>query len=294
MVLLHGVRVPMYVWSGPETRADLAPILLIHGYMDAARTWDRVAPLLVESGRRVLAFDLRGYGDGLRVAQGCYYHFPDYILDVVALLDAARIEKVALVGHSMGGVVATLFAGSFPERAERLVLIEGLGPPDHLPGSAPARMRAFVEGSKRAWVKAAQGPPQSFGEAHALSRLKLNHPLLEDALLQSRLPHLAKEEVPGAFTWRFDALHRTRSPMPFFASMFCEFARAVTAKVLFVSGGVSGFHPSDEATRLAAFQTLEIQTIERAGHMVHWTEPEALARTICPFLRAPTEIPASA
>src|SRR5690349_21097831 len=63
-------------------------VFLVHGYMDAAGTWDRVAPALAAKGFRVLAPDMRGFGDGARVAKGSYYHFVDYVFDLAEIVDA--------------------------------------------------------------------------------------------------------------------------------------------------------------------------------------------------------------
>src|SRR5437764_4877976 len=80
-------------------------VVLVHGYMDAAGTWDRVAPVLAAAGFRVLAPDMRGFGDSARVPAGAYYHFIDYVFDLADLTLALSPEPFALVGHSMGGTI---------------------------------------------------------------------------------------------------------------------------------------------------------------------------------------------
>ena len=114
----------------PRSARRHTTVLLLHGYMDAAGTWDLVAPTLARAGFRVLAPDMRGFGDGARAPRGSYYHFPDYVADVAALVAALAADApLALVGPSMGGVVATLFAGAFPEKVAAVANLEGLGPP---------------------------------------------------------------------------------------------------------------------------------------------------------------------
>ena len=272
-------------WGGARAPGRRT-IVLLHGFMDAAGTWDLVAPTLAGEGHRVFALDLRGFGAGARAPAGGYYHFADYVFDVADVVDRlAPEESIAVVGHSMGGTVATLYAGTFPERVSRLAVVEGLGPPDMVPDLAPVRMRAWVDGVRR--VRARGGERGSFPRAEALRRLALNHPGVAEEVLASRLLHLL-EARPGdgedRVAWRSDPLHRTTSPTPFFASTFMAFARKVTCPVLFVSGGPKGFHPDDEAERLAAFPDLRSVEIPDAGHMVHWTRPGALAGHLVDFL----------
>ena len=272
-------------WGG-ERAPGRHTVVLLHGFMDAAGTWDLVAPALAARGHRVLALDLRGFGGGARAPSGSYYHFADYVFDVADVIDRLCPEEpVAVVGHSMGGTVATLYAGTFPERVARMVVVEGLGPPDMGPDLAPVRMRAWVDGVRR--VRERGRGRGSFPRAEALRRLALNHPGVQAEVLATRLVHLVEErpeEGPDHVTWRSDPLHRTTSPVPFFAKTFAAFARKITCPVLFVSGGPKGFHPDDEAERLATFPDLRAVEVADAGHMVHWTRPDALAAHLGDFL----------
>ncbi|HEY8079264.1 MAG TPA: alpha/beta hydrolase, partial [Labilithrix sp.] len=144
-VLANGLEHNVLEWNAASDAKPRGAVLLVHGFMDAAATWDRVAPKLAAAGLRVLAPDMRGFGEGARVAPGGYYHFVDYVFDLADLALALSPEPFALVGHSMGGTVATMLAGTFPERVTRLVSMEGLGPPDHGFDAAPVRMRAWIE-----------------------------------------------------------------------------------------------------------------------------------------------------
>jgi pimeloyl-ACP methyl ester carboxylesterase len=256
--------------------------LLLHGFMDAAATWDLVAPGLASEGLRVLAPDLRGFGEGPRSPAGAYYHFPDYILDVAELVEVLVPpgSPLVVVGHSMGGTIGTLYTGAFPERVTRLVLGEGAGPPDNEHAHSPDRLRQWVTESRAARDR---GERPMASPAEALRRLVLNHPRVPVEILRSRLPALARELPGGGLAWRADPLHRTRSPVPFFAASFKEFARRATCPVLFVSGGPLGWHPPDEEERLACFADLERLELADAGHMMHWTRPAELTRAIVDF-----------
>ena len=249
--------------------APSATCVVLHGFADAAATFDLVAPGLADAGLRVLLPDLRGFGESDRVSGGGYYHFPDYVADLDAVVREHAPEPFFLVGHSMGGTVATLFAGARPDRVRTLAVLEGMGPPDHPHDAAPVRMHQ--------WLEQLASPPShpAMTEADALRRLVAAHPRVPREILATRVPHLARREA-DALVWRFDPLHRTTSPMPFFADAYRAFAARVSCPVLYVSGGPLGWRVPDEAARLAAFPNATHVDLPDAGHMMHWTKPTEL------------------
>ncbi|CAN5703030.1 alpha/beta hydrolase [soil metagenome] len=284
----NGISLRVLEWDAAASAPSLArprpTVLLLHGFMDAAGTWDRVAPAIAGLGHRVIAPDLRGFGESDHVPAGGYYHFPDYVADVARVVEAHVDTPLVVVGHSMGGTVATLFAGTQPEKLHKLVVIEGIGPPDHPASAGPVRMRRWLEDLTRL-ERASSKPIKPMSEADALARLKMNHSRISDDVLRSRLPHLARPSPDGTgLVWRFDPLHRTTAPMPFFAEVFTTFADLVKCPVLYVSGGSLGYRPPDEAERLAHFENLTKVDLEHSGHMIHWTTPDLLVDELARFL----------
>jgi pimeloyl-ACP methyl ester carboxylesterase len=278
-VAANGLQHHVLEWAAAEPRATA---VLLHGFMDAAATWDLVAPHLAREGLRVLAPDLRGFGRGARLPAGAYYHFPDYVFDVADLIDALvpAGSPLVVVGHSMGGTIATLYTGSFPARVGRLVIAEGAGPPNSQHAHAPDRMRRWIDEVRTTRARGERAMPS---RDDALRRLANNHPRVAVDVLSTRLDALARDLPDGRVAWRADPLHATRSPMSFFAEGYKEFARRVECPVLFVSGGPLGWHPPDEDERIASFARLERVEIPEAGHMMHWTRPEQLARHVTRF-----------
>jgi pimeloyl-ACP methyl ester carboxylesterase len=114
--------------SGP---LDGCPVLLLHGGSSSAATWARLTASLPE--RRVIAPDLRGHGSSPRCAS---YPLDGYVADVVAALDRLRLDRAAVVGHSLGGYVAARLAMEQPQRVTRLVLEEPPVPPRSAPRPA--------------------------------------------------------------------------------------------------------------------------------------------------------------
>jgi pimeloyl-ACP methyl ester carboxylesterase len=279
-VRANGQDHPVIVWEPAHSPAR-ATVVLLHGYMDAPGTFADVVPALLHAGLRVLAPHQRGFGEGPRVPRGAYYHFPDYVFDLAEIVDAlVPSEPFFLVGHSMGGTVATMYAGAFPERVTRLALLEGTGPIDNPPGVAPIRMRKWIE-DVRALATKEKKPVKS--PEDALRRLAQNHGQVPVEVLRQRLDDLLGAQPDGTYEWLFDPLHRTLSPSPFFVATYKEFAKRVACPVLVVDGGPSGYQPPDEAERVASFADVRKESLPNAGHMLHWTEPSALARLLVEF-----------
>jgi pimeloyl-ACP methyl ester carboxylesterase len=193
----------------------------------------------------------------------------------------------------MGGVIATLFAGTFPERVTRLAVLEGAGPPDNPWEAGPQRMRRWIDQVRASRAQAAHASGAGMTRDEALKRLTVNHPQVATSVLESRLAALADSRQDGVsvrYKWCFDPVHRTTSPTPFFAKLFVEFAKRVTCPVLFVSGGPTGYHTPDEADRILAFHECAVCELHNAGHMMHWTQPEALSDGLLKHLGSLPEI----
>jgi pimeloyl-ACP methyl ester carboxylesterase len=100
-----------------------SPVLLLHGFPDSADLWRYTVPALAVAGHRVIAPDLRGYGETSRPAEKDAYNLLTIAGDVIALLDDLGIERAAVVGHDWGAALAWAIAAFLPERCERLAAI---------------------------------------------------------------------------------------------------------------------------------------------------------------------------
>lgn len=267
-------------------------LLLLHGYLDAGGTWDLVAPHLTRAGHTLYAPDLRGFGESEGVGAGGYYHFVDYVADVDALVRALvpPTERLGVIGHSMGGTVASLFAGSRPARVERLALLEGLGPPAMAPATSVDRVRSWLDNLE----KSDRSPRRLESMDDAVRRLSANHPRVDRETLASRARWLTKLDPDGKLVWAYDPLHRTTSPMPFQVEVFTAFLEKITCPTLVVGGGPRGYHPEDEPARITCIPRVVTRDLPEAGHMMHWTQPSELGSLLVNFFGGdPTIQPAS-
>jgi pimeloyl-ACP methyl ester carboxylesterase len=113
---------------------DGTPVVLVHGYTDNARDWVPLVPYLSRHFRLILV-DLRGHGRSSK--PDCCYTLPDFANDIVLLLDSLGIRKADIVGHSLGSIIAQIYAETWPERTDKVVLISSTGGPP--PGTPPSK-----------------------------------------------------------------------------------------------------------------------------------------------------------
>jgi pimeloyl-ACP methyl ester carboxylesterase len=257
-------------------------VFLLHGWADTGDTFQFLVDAL-PAERSFIAPDLRGFGRSEWPAEG--YWFPDYFADLEALLDRlAPDTPVTLVGHSMGGNIATLYAGIRPERVRRVVCIEGFGLARTHPEQAPARYRD--------WLAQVREPPEF---ARFPSLAAFTH------LLVRRNPRLAPEraafiaaawthaEADGSVTVRADPAHKRVNAVLYRREEAEACWREIVAPVLYVVAEQSDFmkrlgedgHPE---TMARFVRRLEPCLIPDAGHMVHHEQPERLASEIEAFL----------
>jgi pimeloyl-ACP methyl ester carboxylesterase len=276
IVVANGLRHHVIEWAPPGPSACAAKtIVCCHGFLDVGFSYHFVAQHLARAGFRVVAFDWRGHGQSAWVGAGGYYHFVDYLFDLSDLVKQIAPDGFHLVGHSMGGTAAGMFAGLRPEGLDRLVLIEGLGPPEMPTEHLPDRIAEWMHGVRK--VRAST--PRAMADLdEAIKRLHSQHGPLPEAVGRFIAEKSTRRSDAGLH-FAFDPLHKTRSPMPFRLDQFRALLSRVTAKTLFVSGQ-TGFKTLDHAERLSAIAGAREVEIAGVGHMIHWLSPEPLATAI--------------
>lgn len=283
--LATGLSYHVLEWGADEP-ALTHTVVLVHGFLDYAHTWDDTVAAGLGGRFHLVAPDLRGHGDSDRVGPGGYYHFMDYLADLREVIGQLGRQRVSLVGHSMGGSVVGYYAGSFPERIHRLAMLEGLGPPEPEHVSFPERVRTWLD----AWERVRQLPPRRYKSlAEAAERLIKTDRRLP-AELALRLATQGTTLGPdGTYQFKHDPLHITPGPYPFSFRIAAQFWESVRCPVLLVDAVDSDFHlaPEDTARRIAAFSqcpALRVEHLAGAAHMMQRHQPAALAQLLGDFL----------
>ena len=270
----RGLLLRVCEWRPTAPIVDAPPLVVLHGFLEQGAAWQHVAERL---RRRVIAPDQRGHGRSGHVGAGGFYHFWDYVSDVDALVRHLG-APIDLLGHSMGGTVACYYAGTEPDAVRRLVLVEGLGPPD-MTASAVDRARRFLADRRAPRAHSAMA-----SVAEGVKRVQHYNPALTDEVALALVTRMSRP-VPDGRLWTWDPLHRARAPVPFQVSIFNRFLDEITAPTLFVRGGTSWFKPADEDERFARLADARELVIPQAGHLVHHDQPQALADAIEAHLR---------
>jgi pimeloyl-ACP methyl ester carboxylesterase len=264
VVELDGLKFHYLDWGGDGT-----PLLALHGFSGHAHTWDHTARALC--GRyRVLALDQRGHGDS---DWAPLYGSRSMVEDVLHLLDALEVERTVLMGLSMGGNVAYLFAATHPERVERLVVLD-IGPEINPAG---ATRIAGGLGGKDVF--------ESEDEAVAQARSANRRP--SDADLRHRVAHNLRELPDGTLTWKWDKSLRDGSARREEDDVDERWAawRAVRCPTLLVRGDDSDILSEETAERmLSENPNATLAVVEDCGHSITLERPQGLVLAVTPWL----------
>jgi len=269
---LPELRLSARAW-GP---AEGEPILALHGWLDNASTFDRLAPLL--PGCRLVAIDLPGHGRSSHRGHSTYYLL-DYVADALTAATALGWTRYALLGHSLGAGVAALCAGAYPERITRLALIEGLMPLTDDPKEAATRLRTALDREARG--RSNGRPPYPTLEAAAAARSRATGLSVDAAQV---LVKRALEEVDGGWRWRTDPRLRWPSRIRLSDIQVRSFLSAIACPTKLVTGdrGLPMLLP-DFAERCTWIPGLERAQLS-GGHHLHLEDATTVAVVLAPFL----------
>lgn len=268
---LNGLRFHVTEW-GPQ---DGLPLVTMHGIRGYGETFAGVAQAL-QPRHRVIAFDQRGRGDTEWDPQRNYYT-DAYVADLAALVDALGLQRFDLLGHSMGGINAIVYAAAHPGRVERLV-VEDAGPGAFESSLGATRIRKELETT-----------PVGFDTWDAATAfMRALRPTVTEEARQQRLHSMLKALPGGGFTWRYDhaGICATRlNPDPARVVDLRPHVAAIACDTLVVRGGRSDYlQPAMVQEMQALNARLQAIEIPDAGHYIHDDQPALFNEAIVRFL----------
>lgn len=273
-VEVPGLTLAAREWGDPACEHK---VLALHGWLDNCASFVPLAPYLRDV--HLVALDLPGHGRSQHRDANATYHFIDWIPDVVAALDDLGWQRPTLMGHSMGASIASITAGTVPERVRGVVLLDGLAPFTSTAAEAPKTLALYIKQRTRLLEK--KRPPYPSRQAATERLLEVTTLTREAATL---LAERNTAETADGVVWTYDQRLRRASPMRFTEEHNIAFLAAITAPVLFVrpTNGIA-VDPGAEARWSSAITNLAWFRPE-GGHHVHLEHAERIGPAVADFL----------
>jgi pimeloyl-ACP methyl ester carboxylesterase/tetratricopeptide (TPR) repeat protein len=255
VLLKTGVRL-RYAFQG---NPNGAPVILLHGYTDSWFSFSQILPLL-DQKYRVYTLDQRGHGDSDRPVGG--YAMQQFAADVVAFMDAMKINQATIVGHSMGSLVAQHVAAGAPERVKRMVLVAT---------ATTVHTNDLVRQLQREINALTDPVPEKFVYDFQLSTAfqPLSNEFFQTVLKESmKLP---------ARVWR-EIMAEMMSP-----DMGVELKK-IKAPTLILWGDKDFFPRSEQDALVSGLRNAELKVYKDTGHALHWERPDKFAADLQAFI----------
>ena len=272
----QGLKLHFTDWGN----AQAPPLLLVHGGLDHSRSWDHLAQALA-ADFHVVAPDLRGHGDS-GWATGSSYSLADHVYDLTNLVKSEGFGKVAIVGHSMGGMVSLTYAGAFPERVSKLVVLDGVTNfPARRPKPADVRISDWAgDLDKLAQRKIHRYPTVADGAERIVGR----NPRLTRAQALHLATHGMKRNDDGSLSWKYDPYLRARAPYRLSLDDNTGLWSRIACPTLLVAASESFLPDPEKAGVMSHFKHAELAKIAGAGHWLQHDRPDEVLGLIQRFL----------
>ncbi len=267
---INGLKLHYVDWGNEHATPQTTPIVCLHGLRAYGHWFDEFAQV-VKDRYRVLALDQRGRGETDWAPDGNYTR-EAYVSDVEAFVDTLQLDKVILVGHSMGGLNAIHYTARHPDRVLALCVLD-IGP------------EVDPVGMQRMRTELGETPAGFDSRQEAKAFLKQRHPKASEENRQTRLKWMLKEGSEGKIEWRIDQAIFDPNLRPDPVEETWALLKKIQCPTLIVRGGVSDVLTVDTCEKMVELiprsQWVEIPN---AGHMVIEDNPVAFNAAMLDFL----------
>lgn len=276
---VRGVRYNLRTWGD----AAHPPILMLHGTQDSSVTFQFVVDRLRKKWC-VYAPDWRGHGHSEWVRQGYWFH--EFVADLDALVDILFPGRaVPIVGHSMGGNIAGVFAGLRPDRLSHLISLDGFGPlVDRIPVDILGTLQGYLGLAKQERQHSSYA---TLGEVAARLARANSNLTQEQALFLAEGSTSMTED--GGRRWLFDPSHQKSLPTLHSMDEWGTISSAIRVPVYWISSEderpTSPVNvPGELEARSSAISNIRRLRLRGTGHNMHHDAPERVAEEIESFL----------
>ncbi|MGF1904537.1 alpha/beta fold hydrolase [Aliivibrio salmonicida] len=256
---------------GPNNADNV--VLFLHGWQDNAATFLSTMTAFSVSNPtcRLIAFDWFGHGLSDHKGVDNFYHFFDYVDDLHQAILSLKLDSVILVGHSLGGLIASAYSAAFPEKVAALMMIEALGPLSEEAEKTSERLREGVLSRQRYRHK----PQRTLKDRQAALALRSKVNQLPEVLLEPIMQRAVRSTSDGV-QWTTDAKVKCESLYRMSEAHALALLSDITCPVIVIIG-VDGYgHLKQKEHRYSYIQHVESFQIE-GGHHCHLQHPEKIS-----------------
>lgn len=257
-------------------------MLLVHGVQDHCHSWDWFAAAFA-GDHHVLAPDLRGHGDSEWV-RGSSYHHVDYLYDIDQLVRQRELAPLTLVSHSMGGTLASLYAGVFPDAVSALVVIEGVGLWPGWSGNGVGAHQRIGDWIANTRQLAARVPRRYPDWDEAYRRMQQANGHLGPEQIRHLTQHGSHRNEDGSFSWKYDNYTHAWPAYRIPETDLIELWQRITCPVLLINGTEGYPHRIGQDGTLAHFRDVRVIDLPGAGHWAHHDRFDAVVAAVREFL----------
>lgn len=252
------------------------PLFVLHGLFGLSDNWNTVGKILAEHFK-VYLIDLRNHGS---TPHSDEWNYDAMANDILELMNDERLEKINLLGHSLGGKVTMQFASMFPEKLERLIVVD-MAPKDY-----PGKQFDFIEKLLAISLSEIKSRKEAEAELRKIIRDEATIQLLLKNITPSPSgsPPYQGGDNRGGYAWKFN-LKVIASNQDKIGKTFSIKDKTETPS-LFIRGEKSNYIlDSDIPAIKKIFPNSEFKTIANAGHWVHADKPEEFVTEVVRFLK---------
>ncbi len=255
---IDGLELCGLQWGDPDGH----PVLALHGWLDNAASFSRLAPQL--NGCRVIALDLSGQGKSSFRSADAGYQVWDDLPQLDTLLDILGWQRFSLLGHSRGAIIATLLAGVRPERVHRLVVLDAIVPEPVAAADFAAQFTRYLD--DRRVASSASQRRYTLREEAVATRARGDFSL---ACAETLAARGLQGNTRDGWSWRNDPRLRGASAVKLSAGQVQSILAAIEAPVLLLmaSEGLMKHHSID-ALLEAYGDNFQVEQVE-GGHHFH-------------------------
>ncbi|EAT11805.1 alpha/beta hydrolase [Bermanella marisrubri] len=263
---------------GDESKPAL---LMLHGWLDNSASFSLLAPLMADE-YYVVAVDLPGHGQSDHWPQGQHYHLWEAVEHIELIADALKLKSFYLLGHSMGAAMSTLYAGTFSQRIDGLVLIEAFGPMAGDISGAPERLATAISQMKRYEELSIQRPKR---DQKAFAQARMQGPMALTQQAADIIVSRGTKETPEGIVWSHDKRLQVTSMMRMSEELIQQFILNIKSPVLGIFASDGLFNQSQIDLRWSALRSEKEMHWFSGGHHLHLEgNVEQVADTIKQFL----------